>query len=145
MNYLRATADDQVTAEQARDGLGCLNRLSLISLDPSPTAGTVRAHALVQRATREAMPADRLMIVAQATADSIVQVLPDLILELGTSAASDGYVQLLAELVRDYIGARIPRRSGLRGRKGLVWLANVCVESAEGMQAWKRQCGLRIR
>ncbi|WP_410635517.1 tetratricopeptide repeat protein [Amycolatopsis sp. cmx-4-83] len=44
-----------VDAEQARDGLGCLHRLNLITLDPRSDTRTVRVHALVQRANTEAL------------------------------------------------------------------------------------------
>ena len=66
---LLATDDEQ----EARDGLACLRRLSLVTL-----SDTVRVHALVQRATRDSMPADRLADVARVAADALLQVWPEI-------------------------------------------------------------------
>jgi hypothetical protein len=64
----------EVNAEQARDGLGCLHRLNLITLAPG---SGVRVHALVQRATRDALPAQQLRAVARAAADALLHVWPE--------------------------------------------------------------------
>ncbi|NBH02806.1 Kinesin light chain 2, partial [Amycolatopsis sp. SID8362] len=60
---LTADACRPVDADQARDGLGCLHRLSLITLAHSAGQRTVQVHALVQRATRDSLPAARLPVL----------------------------------------------------------------------------------
>ncbi|WP_370964714.1 hypothetical protein [Amycolatopsis sp. cg9] len=67
----------EVDAEQARDGLGCLHRLNLITEDPCSGTRTVRVHALVQRATRDALPATRFAALASAAADALLGIWPD--------------------------------------------------------------------
>ncbi len=67
----------EVNAEQARDGLGCLHRLNLITLDPGSEIRTVRVHALVQRATRDSLPTPRLAEVTRVAADAVLAVWPD--------------------------------------------------------------------
>ncbi|HWO60507.1 MAG TPA: FxSxx-COOH system tetratricopeptide repeat protein, partial [Umezawaea sp.] len=66
-----------VDEEAARDGLRCLNRLNLITLDPGSTYQSVRVHALVQRATRDALPADRLPVLVRAVGDALMLVWPE--------------------------------------------------------------------
>lgn len=63
--------------EDARDGLGCLHRLSLITWDPDSALRTVRVHALVQRVTRDSLPEPRLPVLVRAVADALVSVWPD--------------------------------------------------------------------
>ena len=60
-----------VDAADARDGLSCLHRLSLVTFDAE--AGSVRVHALVQRATRDAADLDA---VARVAADGLAQAWP---------------------------------------------------------------------
>ncbi|MGW6445064.1 tetratricopeptide repeat protein [Lentzea sp. NPDC055074] len=57
----------------ARDGLSCLHRLSLVGF----SEGSVRVHALVQRATREALSGERAGAVVRAAADALEQAWPD--------------------------------------------------------------------
>lgn len=53
---LTAWTGRPLDGESGRDGLACLHRLSLITLDPASPARGVRVHALVQRATRDGVP-----------------------------------------------------------------------------------------
>jgi hypothetical protein len=76
IGLLSAGAGREVDAEQARDGLGCLHRLNLISLDKGAVSQAVRVHALVQRATRDAVPTPRLAAVARTAADALLHVWP---------------------------------------------------------------------
>ncbi|MEV4647253.1 FxSxx-COOH system tetratricopeptide repeat protein [Saccharopolyspora sp. NPDC049357] len=69
--------DHEVGIEEASDALGCLRRLSLISLDRSSATHAVRVHALVQRATRDALVPRRLGLVAKTAADALQHVWPD--------------------------------------------------------------------
>ncbi|NUT49989.1 MAG: tetratricopeptide repeat protein [Saccharothrix sp.] len=75
--HLAAAVGREVDAETARDGLGALHRLSLITLNPADTARTVAVHALIQRVVRDAVPADRLLVVAKAAADAVLDTWPD--------------------------------------------------------------------
>ncbi len=61
-----------------QDGLHCLDRLSLITLDPDSPARAVRVHALVQRATRDTLSRDRIPLMTRAAADALAQIWPDI-------------------------------------------------------------------
>jgi hypothetical protein len=78
LEVLTAATGGEVSGEDAVDGLGCLQRLSLITLDPHSSARAVRVHALVQRATRDSLTADRLVVIVRAAADALVWVWPDI-------------------------------------------------------------------
>ncbi|WP_370964826.1 tetratricopeptide repeat protein [Amycolatopsis sp. cg9] len=75
-DMLAGRTGDEVHAEQARDGLGCLHRLNLITVDPRSDTQTVRVHALVQRATRDALHTQQLAMVGRAMADALLQIWP---------------------------------------------------------------------
>lgn len=68
----------EVDAEGARDGLGCLHRLNLIALDTRSASRAVRVHALVQRATRDALRASHFPAVARAAADALGSIWPEI-------------------------------------------------------------------
>lgn len=76
LELLTERAGRPVSGEQARDGLTCLHRLSLITLDPHSAQRAVRVHALVQRATRDSLPADRLPVLIRVVADSLAEAWP---------------------------------------------------------------------
>jgi hypothetical protein len=68
LEMLADRAGRVVSGEQARDGLACLHRLSLITVDPRSASRAVRVHALVQRVTRDSVPGDRLSRLARVAA-----------------------------------------------------------------------------
>jgi NB-ARC domain len=78
LEYIRkcqtSDAVESVKPERARDALYCLQRLSLISVDPQDEARTVRVHGLVQRTTFEQLE-DRDCTV-RAAADALAEVWP---------------------------------------------------------------------
>jgi hypothetical protein len=78
LQWLGDTARRPVGEDDARDGLACLHRLSLITWDPDSALRAVRAHALVQRATRDSLPPLRFPVLARAVADAVVSVWPDI-------------------------------------------------------------------
>ena len=79
-NYLTTNRDSDSTVPPAAgeraavDTLHNLHRLNLITHDPQ--AGTVRVHALVQRATREQIAAGELTAAAHAAADALLDIWP---------------------------------------------------------------------
>ncbi|MBP2330602.1 hypothetical protein JOF56_010987 [Kibdelosporangium banguiense] len=75
--YLTRRAGRDVDLETAGDTLGCLHRLSLITFDTAQPIRAVRVHALVQRATRDAVSADRLGEVAMVAADALLEIWPE--------------------------------------------------------------------
>jgi hypothetical protein len=79
LELLSVTVGRWVDGEQARDGLGCLHRLSLITWAPDPDSAwrAVRVHALVQRATRDSVSETRLPVLARVAADALVRVWPE--------------------------------------------------------------------
>lgn len=74
VRLVSVAAGRAVSAAEVRDGLGCLRRLSLITLDGATRA--VRVHALVQRATLDAVPAGHRRALARAAADALTEVWP---------------------------------------------------------------------
>ncbi|WP_245950047.1 tetratricopeptide repeat protein [Saccharothrix carnea] len=75
--YLADRVGRPVDDEAAGDALGCLKQLSLITLDLTQPARAVRIHALVQWATRDAVPADRMPELAWTAGDALMQVWPE--------------------------------------------------------------------
>jgi tetratricopeptide (TPR) repeat protein len=73
---LTAQTGSMISAEQARDALGCLHRLSLIIMDPRTAHRMVQLHPLVQRATLDTMPVRHARTVARVAADALVRVWP---------------------------------------------------------------------
>ncbi|MDX8053397.1 tetratricopeptide repeat protein [Lentzea sp. BCCO 10_0798] len=68
-----------VDEADARDGLGCLHRLSLVTFSEGSVSREVRVHSLVQRATRAAWSDERAGVVVRAAADALEQVWPDVV------------------------------------------------------------------
>lgn len=77
LEVLSKAARRRVDAADARDGLGCLHRLSLITVDFSATSREVRVHPLVQRATLDAWPDERTGPLARTAATALGQVWPE--------------------------------------------------------------------
>lgn len=74
LRYLNS--DNAVDAEDAWDALHCLQRFSLISVDPA-SERQVRIHALVQRATRDQMGPSKIALVTGVAAEALREVWPD--------------------------------------------------------------------
>jgi hypothetical protein len=74
--HLTSITRRRVESDAVSDALSCLHRLNLITLDPDTSDRTVRVHALVQRATREALDADHIGQVARTAADALMEVWP---------------------------------------------------------------------
>ncbi|WP_222426680.1 tetratricopeptide repeat protein, partial [Amycolatopsis rhizosphaerae] len=79
----RGRSGPPVTGDEAADAVRCLQRLSLAGQD----AGTVRVHALVQRATREDLDAERFAELARAAAAALLEVWPGIEREPGEGVA----------------------------------------------------------
>lgn len=78
LGFLTRTTGRSIDKSDAHDGLACLHRLSLITLDTSSDLREVRVQALVQRATRDRWPHDRAAAVAMVAANALGQVWPRL-------------------------------------------------------------------
>jgi tetratricopeptide (TPR) repeat protein len=77
--YLADTrGEGSVDADDARDAISCLHRLSLLTYNPTDTSRSVRVHSLVQRATREQLTHDQTAAAARAAADALLQTWPDI-------------------------------------------------------------------
>lgn len=64
--------------DDVRDALRCLHRLSLLTVDRRQPERAVRAHALVQRATRENLTDQELAELTPAVGDALVSLWPDI-------------------------------------------------------------------
>ncbi|WP_328608510.1 tetratricopeptide repeat protein [Amycolatopsis sp. NBC_00345] len=124
---LAAGTGRQVDAEQARDGLGCLHRLSLVTLAPPSDSEhrAVRVHALVQRATSDSLSQTRLPLLACAVADTLLLVWPEIKRSTGMSqmlrANTDALNEIAAECLWESGGHSALFRAGLSlGESGLA-------------------------
>jgi NB-ARC domain/Tetratricopeptide repeat len=66
----------EIAADQAQDGLHCLARLNLVTLNERSDARRVRIHALVQRATRETLTDHNAAEVARTAAEALLEAWP---------------------------------------------------------------------
>ncbi|MFC8776219.1 tetratricopeptide repeat protein [[Kitasatospora] papulosa] len=73
-----AEASVPVTPGEAEAVLRVLHRYALITSDRRQEPRAVRIHALTARATRETTPHEMLPALAQATADALIHIWPDL-------------------------------------------------------------------
>ena len=71
--YCTSRADRVIDADDTHDAVRLLHQLSLVTVDDATS--TVRVHALVQRAVREALTADAVALATTA-ADALVTVWP---------------------------------------------------------------------
>ncbi|MEV4275051.1 tetratricopeptide repeat protein [Actinoplanes xinjiangensis] len=75
VTLLRAVSGDAaVNGPASVEGLRNLHRLHLVTTDPG--TGSVRIHALVQRATRDQLSAPQVETFAQAAADALLELWP---------------------------------------------------------------------
>ncbi|GLW93492.1 tetratricopeptide repeat protein [Actinokineospora globicatena] len=74
--FLSKGSNHSVDAGTAARALGCLRRLSLVSTRAGDSGPVVRAHALVQQATREQLPAEWLEVLVTVAADALVASWP---------------------------------------------------------------------
>ncbi|MFV2099381.1 NB-ARC domain-containing protein, partial [Micromonospora sp. LOL_014] len=74
VTHLADRSGRQVTADDVRDALRNLHRLSLVTHDAA--TGTVRVHALVQRVTRDPLDPVHLAAVARTAADALLAIWP---------------------------------------------------------------------
>ena len=90
---MRAAKSD---AADAADALQCLSRLSLVELDPDAPHRAVRVHHLIQRASRESLPAGRRGPLARAAADALVAAWPDIERDTALAQALRSSTSILA-------------------------------------------------
>ena len=88
-SYLADRVGQSAGPGQTQDALGCLYRLSLLSLDNDQPARAVRVHALVQRVTRESLSSADLTTTARAAVEAILEIWPDERDELRASLRSN--------------------------------------------------------
>jgi hypothetical protein len=74
VEHLSHVCGRDISAEEVRDALRNLHRLSLVTHDT--TTGSVRVHALVQRATRDHLDATHLTTMARTVADALLAIWP---------------------------------------------------------------------
>ncbi|MFI9381298.1 tetratricopeptide repeat protein, partial [Kutzneria sp. NPDC052558] len=78
LSHLTAVTETEADPSIVRDALGCLHRFSLITLDRNQPVRTVQAHALVQRAVRDTIPAEQLADLAHIAADALISIWPEI-------------------------------------------------------------------
>lgn len=83
MSHLAAATGSEIKGSAVTEALRNLNRLSLIAY--APTEGVVRVHALVQRATRDQAGGSDMASAAEAAAEALVAVWPDIERDAGLS------------------------------------------------------------
>jgi hypothetical protein len=105
LSWLGDATGGAVRAEDAVDGLGCLQRLSLITLEPGPSVRTVRVHALVQRATRDSLPGDRFAAVVRVAADAVTWAWPEIAPDAALSQLCHANASTLADVGAEHLWA----------------------------------------
>ncbi|WP_052360486.1 NB-ARC domain-containing protein [Kutzneria albida] len=78
LHWLTKALGREVTAEDAAEGLACLHRLSLLTLDNRSTLRVARVHAMVQRATQDNLSEAQAATAVSLAADALVQVWPSI-------------------------------------------------------------------
>jgi tetratricopeptide (TPR) repeat protein len=75
---LAANGTVVVNEQDCLDALRNLHRLNLISMDPAGGDRAIRTHALVQRATLEAMSTDAVAATVRAAAGALIEIWPEI-------------------------------------------------------------------
>ncbi|MCR6482693.1 tetratricopeptide repeat protein [Amycolatopsis sp. OK19-0408] len=91
------------TPEQARDGLSCLHRLSLITFDPASNVRSVRVHALVQRAVQDQILDAAMPALARGAADALLEAWPEIERDVTVGQVLRTNVDTLASLARKHL------------------------------------------
>ncbi|MGW5741282.1 tetratricopeptide repeat protein [Amycolatopsis sp. NPDC003861] len=115
----------KVAPGEARDGLTCLHRLSLITFDPTSNARSVRVHALVQRAVHDRFPADGLPDLARSAADFLLEGWPEVERDVTLGQVLRTNVEALVVLTGQHLMSSgvhplLFRTGSSLGRSGLV-------------------------
>ncbi|WP_439657750.1 tetratricopeptide repeat protein [Lentzea sp. HUAS TT2] len=102
-DLLASGTGGEVDAERASDGLRCLHRLNLITLNQGTVSAAVRVHALVQRATRDTLPALRLAEVTSAAADALMHIWPETERDTALGQVLRANTDALAEVAGEHL------------------------------------------
>jgi hypothetical protein len=92
----RGGGREAVSGDEAREGLRCLQRLSLVTINPAGAGGTVRIHALVQRATRDQLTEHDLGQASRAAADALLETWPPVDRDTGLGQSLRANTAILA-------------------------------------------------
>ncbi|MEU4743137.1 tetratricopeptide repeat protein [Actinosynnema sp. NPDC023658] len=142
--HLKAVTGAEVGAEQARDALMCLDRLSLIAFDPTNVHAEVTVHALVQRAVRDRYTEERARLLPTVAADALLQVWPSieadtaLVQSLRANAAAV-HAAAETELWREGRHSLLHRAGASLGGSGLAGAA--CDYFRQLLETARRQLG----
>jgi len=85
-----------VSADDPREGLRCLHRLSLVTISPTGAGRGVRIHALVQRATRDQLGERDIRAASRAAADALLEVWPSVDSDSGLGQSLRANTAILA-------------------------------------------------
>ena len=119
------SSDGAVEADDGRDALTALARLSLCTIDPRNPHRAVRVHALVQRAVRESLTPQQRNDAAHAAADALLHAWPEVDRDGALSLSLRGNTENLNDNARDALWepdshAALLRAGGSLGQSGLV-------------------------
>lgn len=111
------------TADDARDALRALYRLSLIDHNPRATTATqaIRVHQLIQRAVRDTLVPDRRHAVARSAADALLSVWPDIDRDRSLAQALRANTAILHAVTGDSLWFPNPHRVLFRAGKSLAY------------------------
>ncbi len=134
-------AGELVNAADAADALRCLHRLSLVDLDPGAPHRAVVVHNLIQRATRESLPAARRGPLARAAADAVLAAWPTIERDASLTQALRASTAILADHAEADLWQPDPHPVLLRaghslGKAGLV---------RASMGYWQKQHSTALR
>ncbi|GAA1294963.1 tetratricopeptide repeat protein [Saccharothrix xinjiangensis] len=106
LGHLAGVTGRNVGAEQARDALTCLSRLSLATFRPDRVHGEVRVHSLVQRATRDAVGDERLAALTDTVAKALLEVWPSVEIDAQLAEALRANAAALHKVAAQWLWSR---------------------------------------
>ncbi|EWM15242.1 FxSxx-COOH system tetratricopeptide repeat protein [Kutzneria sp. 744] len=110
----------EVSAQDAQDGLGCLQRLSLITSDRVSNPRGIRVHALVQRATRDNLPEHRKAAAAHAAVAAVLHIWPTIDRDTTLAQVLRANASSLNEICGEYLWESGAHELLLRAGESLV-------------------------
>ncbi|MGW4127268.1 NB-ARC domain-containing protein [Amycolatopsis japonica] len=103
VTHLEARLNRGVTADSIVQGLDCMRRFSLLTVDPEQPHCGVRVHTLVQRAIRDTLTPDMCGSLARAAADALNETWPDIETDQELVQALRSNADALQDIAEDHL------------------------------------------
>ncbi|MFF1611983.1 FxSxx-COOH system tetratricopeptide repeat protein [Amycolatopsis sp. NPDC058278] len=103
VQYLASRLEREVATADVVGGLECLQRFSLITLEPGQAHRTVRVHALVQRVVRDTLPFGDFAALARSAADALQHAWGDFDVDQDLMLALRSNTAALQDIAGEYL------------------------------------------